>query len=272
MSVFVEYSDTSLLDVYLADLTGLAAIDVLGAKARLWQTFKPLNLQELEQNLNAGGDLFEPTKHLVNLINLENITLSPQVLEAMADILNSNANQSIVHLGPEIALNAELKKVWQKTGAKYETLKKADPKVKLNLFDIYSKQLGLKLAAGQAKQIIDQALTYHEILDSLDFISLSENITEAVNSLKIEEKPLPFMLSFNLNKLGHDVKKWYELIGEEDIQLALSLIYTKLDKQSGPAVDNLKQKLVGTDKRIKTSSKGNPHVWWKYFLWEAARD
>jgi hypothetical protein len=72
-----------------------------------------------------------------------------------------------------------------------------------------------------------------------------------------------------MNRLNSDIQNWYSQIDDDDIQLALSLIYTKLDKQKDPKVPKLMSKLVRMDQRIKTSNKAPGSTWWKYFLWEA---
>lgn len=141
--------------------------------------------------------------------------------------------------------------------------------------------------------LVAKAATYQEVLDMVDMVDLAGptlekndsintlNITsnfsqnelkkQAITSLTKEEKPLPFMLGFNINNVQKDVPKWLDLIGEGELQLGLTLIQGKLEKQ--PATPTQKQilnELILTDQRTKTQNIPML-IWWKYFLWQARK-
>jgi hypothetical protein len=77
------------------------------------------------------------------------------------------------------------------------------------------------------------------------------------------------MLGFDTTKLTTQLPKWYHQTPDEDVQLAMSLVFTKLEKQSTETSQNLFQKLILTDQSIKTGSKLSQLIRWRLFLYTA---
>jgi hypothetical protein len=81
------------------------------------------------------------------------------------------------------------------------------------------------------------------------------------------------MTSFATNNLERDTLKWYQKIeSSDDIQLGLSLLMTKLNKQNNKTANKIKKLIINTDQKIKTAAKVDPMVWWKLLLWKTRKE
>jgi len=269
MFIFVEFSDYSLLQEYLCNSQDIDLMEALQIPNFLVKRIKLSQWYDLAQELDTSGNLFEEASEKPYLIDIQFLEIDSKVLSYLEGLNKDLKTEVIFYSSSGGSLGLETKKLWQKNSFQYIELKKADEKVKLKLTIDYNIKLGLELSESKIANLAKQSQNYQEIIDNLDFVYLSENPQKAYESLLIEEKALPFMLGFDVLKADSQVSKWYNLIQEGDIQLALSLIFGKLDKQNSPRARELLLKLILTDQKIKTRGKISPTLWWKLFLWEA---
>ena len=79
------------------------------------------------------------------------------------------------------------------------------------------------------------------------------------------------MRSFNPDNLGtKELKPWVADVDDGELQLALSLIFTKLSKLNTVRSRELLSELINTDQKIKTRAKIKPLLWYKLFLYKAS--
>ena len=147
-------------------------------------------------------------------------------------------------------------------------LKNPNTNTKAEIIDKYCEKLNLKLNKTQIQQLTEFSLSYNQLINNLDLISLSSDYNLALQNVLIIPKPLLFTQSFRLGNLDKDISKWQDL-GVDDLQLGLSLVFGKLEKQISSESEYLQRKLIQTDQKIKTQSKITPSTWWKLFLWQA---
>jgi hypothetical protein len=269
MISYVEYVSWDQVVVYLSGQLSISAIDTLISGKIPINRLKIENWQQLRQEIGAGEDLFETAQQNV-LVDIQSLLITQQSIDYILEVQKANPETTIYFYSTvQETLPSEIKKIWQKASFEYIQLKKIDEALKLGIAKAYTATTELKLSDKQILEVSKLAQTYQEVIDILDLLDVSGDIPAQMKTLAVEEKPLPFMLGFNIDRLKQDVLNWYKLINEDEVQLGLSLIYTKLEKQSGEKAKLLLKKLIETDQKIKTGNKISQYTQWKKFLWES---
>jgi hypothetical protein len=255
---YIEFTDYSLMIVYLAKQLGQNPLTCLQQPQQLdLNKLKVNSITDLDLLTISSDDLFGENSHTGWLVDILDSDLK--------DLDKLSVNENVYLFSSQIELKADDKKLLKKYNINYQELKKTDSAIVQEIAQEYCQQLGIN--SSEIKPLLSQAKSYQEILDNIDFVQLSDNSKNAVESLMKEEKLALFMRGFNVNNLPKDATTWAREVDENDLQLALSLIYSKLDKQNSK---QLLQKLILTDQKIKTRSKIKPLTWFKLFLWQSA--
>jgi hypothetical protein len=271
MITFIEYTDYSLLLSFVYQKLGnnssfeqvLESGMIVGI-----QKIKLQNVYEIEQYLSIGDGLFGEVSEQTNnfLIDIQEIDLN-KYAQYVSEQFITYEGQVFLYSSELDVLNAETKKNLKKYKIEVETLKKIDTNVATKLYQEYCDQTKLQLSSSQIAILISQTISYHEIIDNIDFISMSGNVKKGYEALLKSQKPALFMQGFNLTNL--DAVSWYKNVDENELQLALSLIFGKLDKVSSDKAKYMQQQIIYTDKQIKTSSKLPALTWFRLMLWRA---
>jgi hypothetical protein len=265
MITYIEFTDYSLLLSFIYQKLGSKNKfeNVLETgKIDNVQKIKLQNVGEIEQYLSSGDGLFEDQSEQANnlLIDIQDIDINKQKLE--------NYDGQVFLYSSELdSLNAETKKNLKKYKIEVELLKKIDTNIGSQLYNEYCNKIDLKITSSQIDTLVAQTISYHEIIDNLDFISMSGDDKKGYEALLKAQKPALFMQGFNLANL--DTMPWYKNVDENELQLALSLIFGKLDKISSNKAKSLQQQIIYTDQKIKTSSKLPALTWFRLLLWKA---
>jgi hypothetical protein len=270
MITFIEYTDYSLLLSFVSQKvdSNIDFEQVLETgKIQDVQKIKLNTIFEIEQYLSSGDGLFEDQNENPNyLIDIQDIDINKHA-EYLSQKLNSYEGQVFVYSGELDSLNADAKKNLKKHKIEIESLKKIEPEIATKLYQDYCQKINLKLSVLQIKTLTDQTISYHEIIDNLDFISMSGDVLKGYEDLLKTQKPALFMQGFNLANL--DIMPWYKNVDENELQLALSLIFGKLDKVNNDKAKYLQRQIIYTDQQIKTSSKLPALTWFRLMLWNA---
>jgi hypothetical protein len=214
----------------------------------------------------AQDDMFEPRQSIL-ILNLGELTIS----QAGADLV-ARVSTSRMYFVREKNLLAREKKEWETAGNQIQVLDKISTSDRANFIKDYSSKIGVNVPTNQFTNLVSQNLDFIELSNILDLFKLSEQDPGFWKWMATEVKPEPFMLPFTLYRLEKDIPRWLNTIEEDQIQLALSLIFTKLDKQlisSDYKGRQILQNLIQTDHNIKTKSWLSPTLWWKLFLWQS---
>jgi hypothetical protein len=108
-----------------------------------------------------------------------------------------------------------------------------------------------------------------EIIDIIDYIFLSDNPDICLLSL-IKKETIPiFMLPVRGDKIKEDLKRWLAYINKDDIQIILSMLFTKLEKHNSAVSVSLIKKLIRIDNMIKSQSRLDSSLLVRLFIWEA---
>ncbi len=240
-----------------------------------WNRHKLASLSDLEATLNsATSDLFSgdlPNNNLKLLIDYQDLELNSEAIAMLertdsTDLILYSLNHDTSTAINKLLKGTNIQIIDYQQIPKDKTTKEAYFQSLSQLTTDYAKQLGLSLSLSQLNQVTSSAATYREIIDHLDFLSLTDKPAQYINQLIIEDKPMLFMQAFGTRMSQSTIDIWKN-IPEGEMQLSLSLAYTKLLKAGEK---NLIKDLIDTDFKVKTSTKLTPLTRWKYFLWQVA--
>ncbi len=254
----------------MAQDLGLDVVDTLILSGLPLEKKLPDSWPDLNNILSEGSGLFDETSTNQYIIDIQSLVIDTKSIILLEQLAQKLPDFRIYfYSSTENSLGSDAKKLWLKAEFEYTVLKSKDAGLVEQIADRYSSKIGLTLEQSELTTIIKQSQNYSELIDNLDFVSLAGDKKEAIKSLISEEKVPIFVLGFDPAKLETQVKRWYTEIGEDEIQLALSLIFGKLDKNKTGEAKELIKKLILTDQKIKTRSKVSPLVWYRLMLWES---
>ena len=240
-----------------------------------WNRHKLASLSDLEATLNSGtSNLFSsdlPNNNLKLLIDYQDLELNSEAIAMLertdsTDLVLYSLNHDTSTAISKLLKGTNIQIIDYQQIPKDKTTKDAYLQSLSQLATDYAQRLELSLNPSQLKQVASSASTYREIIDHLDFLSLTDKPAQYINQLIIEDKPMLFMQAFGTRMSQSTIDIWKN-IPEGEMQLSLSLAYTKLLKAGEK---NLIKDLIDTDFKVKTSTKLTPLTRWKYFLWQVA--
>jgi hypothetical protein len=256
--IFLEASHISLIEFYLCQKDGKDYF------------------QNLENNnFNIARGKIENWSELSNFQNQSDIFSNKQEL-ILTDVQelqpNGGQNEIITNKTEEIYLFSSTLKSWptlaqkifEKTGGEYLKLI-FENKVASQIYLALSKQYNLQLPSLFVNQLIASCLDYQELRDKIDLIYLSPDKEKTIRWISPEIKQELFTLQLRPSNLKQDLQKWVDLVGANDIQLALSLLWTKASKLGNNELKNL---VLKCDQDIKTKSKIPTTVQYKKLLFQ----
>jgi hypothetical protein len=262
---FIEYSDFSILIQHLSGLVGFNFKEYLFEKKLPLERVKIEDWSDL-QTVILSQDFFSETSsdYLIDISNLKIDEKSCQQI-----VQYSEQNLFFYSSAFDRKFSADEKKFLKKFKIETLTLKKIDKSIANQLLLEYLDIIKLGLTISEQNKLVENLNSYNQIVDYLDYIDLVEDNKTAFQNL-IQEPSLPiFMMRFTAGKSVKEAKTWFNLVNDDEIQLHLSLIYTKLEKQNNLESKKLLKELILTDQKIKTVSKIKPSLWLKLFLWRA---
>jgi hypothetical protein len=264
--IYFEYTELSLALAEIAERCNLNLLKVLNNNNHI-QRQKVSSVTELMEVLNTEESLFEEVSDLPTLVDIQNIELIPKLVEIIASC--EIPNPIFIYSTANDSLDADTKKHCKKSNLELVSLKKINSEIAKNIAREYSTIINVKASSKKIEELAAQCISYFEIIDSLDFIALSGDQNEAIDSMLKPFKLQLFMRGFNPNSLSiKEIQPWVKDVDEGELQLALSLIFTKLSKLDSPLSKKLLQELILTDQRIKTRAKISPLIWYRLFLYK----
>jgi hypothetical protein len=269
MVTYIEYSDRSLLLQWLSQKYGFDFLDVLSGKVPCpIESLGISNFAELYNYLEADLGLFDfdGTGSSQYLVDIKELALDADNL-ARIKSLSENSDLDIILHTTDGAIKADTKKILAKLEIPTLQFKKPDQEILSSIAQKYIDENSMGITVQELGNAVTTCENYNELLNNLDFVFLANNKKEAIKSLVKSEKLALFMRGFGINNLEKDTRTWAKEVDENDLQLALSLIYGKLDKLDTHKSKQLQKELILTDQRIKTRSKISGLVWFKMFLY-----
>lgn len=264
--IYLEYTELSLALAEIAERCNANLLEILNNN-NLIQRQKVSTVTELMEVLNAEESLFGDSSNLPTLVDIQNVELTSKLIEIIASC--EIPNPIFVCSTINDSVDADTKKQCKKSSLEVVSLKKINPEIAKNIAREYSTNISIKASVKKIEDLATQCVSYFEIIDSLDFITLSDDQNSAIDSMLKPFKLQLFMRGFNPNSLSiKEIQPWVKDVDEGELQLALSLIFTKLSKLDSSLSKKLLQELILTDQRIKTRAKISPLVWYRLFLYK----
>lgn len=229
-----------------------------------WNELDNLDENELFETENTNN--FDQKIYLINFENLAIDKNSSQFLANYVQKNQQNSDQNVNQTPNQIYLYSQNLTTTDKTLLKKHKISftdlKIDEKTKINLATQYQQKLGLNLTNNEIEELTFETTSLVEIINKIDFLSLTENPKKYLPNVCKTREILLFTLGLD------KIQRWYNLVGDDNLQLALSLIFGKLEKKNMKLV----KLVVQTDKRIKTRGGIKPILWWKMLLWNLEKE
>jgi putative sterol carrier protein len=272
MITFIEFSQQAVVEEWLAERLQVSVLDLLDKTP--WQRMMIDNWEIVATYVDSPQDLLfseedsSATQPL--LINFQELEIDQDVIDFL-DQLTDTSREVFVYSYELPKLKTDLKKKWKKAGLGYEIVTKSQIETREKVAQAYAQQLDLKLSQKNLKEVAESSLHWREVVNNLDLLWLSGSPKKALPQVVEAEATPLFKYSLRPHTLERDVRRWSE-IGEGEIQLAMSLIAGKLEKQQSATDRKLLQKLILTDEKMKTRSEVEATTWWKLFLYEVKQE
>jgi hypothetical protein len=262
MISFLNYSNFDLVLEYLSPDNLLEIL--LRQKKIEFTKIKLSSWSQVFELCNIDEDIFGNQINKGLLLDFEDLKLWQ--IEELSK-LKTDKQIYLYSSSLEDIFTAETKKTIKKHFELVE-LKKNNPNTEKEIFENYAKTLNLNFKnSNTVNSILAQGFaSYLEIINILDFCSVSKDLDIALSSFLVEsQKPL-FMESFDILKPKLSSQKWNKLIkNDTELQLAISLLFGKIAKQKN--CQEYLKKIILLDQDLKTKS-GSQILWWKLYLWQ----
>lgn len=270
--VFYSYKDLEQLTVSFA-LNNQKILD----KSSFWEltrfikivTVSEINEILLSQQDDLGfdfDDAKESNKDLEVFYDISELEFNDKILKEFSDLVKNIGVEKEINLINKVkkSVDAATKKLFQK----YEVILKDygswDPSQNLRIIDLYESLFDNKFDK-LAKNKLSSISGFWELINAIYIFEVTNSIKVALGSITRSENVELFKLSFNKNSLKSDLRNFYKYTADEEIQLALSIIFTKALKQNDYLFTKKVNTLViETDKLIKTYP--NSMFWYHLLL------
>lgn len=246
--VYETYSAIHKLN--LVDTISKKAIVVV--KLESWNQFLESNQTDL---------LFSPQENIAIIYDIKGLGLNDDILNQIS------TNQDIYIYDSEVKLLATGKKlISQHKGVVIEPsiLSKSDIE---NFANEYLSHNNYTLSKADLSLLFHLTVDLFEIIDIIDFAFLSNDPHTALASLIQKDIPPIFVLPLRANNMIDDLPKWVPYIKNDDSQLILSILFTKLSKHNNEVSNSLLKSLINIDNLLKSQTRLSSVLLLKLFIW-----
>ena len=269
---FVSFDDFDNLLCRVSADFNFDLVEVLNNKLDKFGIFRKTiftwsDLDNLDENELFATENFNNTK--IYLINFENLIIDKNSVQFLANFVQKNQpnkqkeqnnNTKKIYLYSQNLTTTD-KTLFKKSKIIFEDLK-INQIIKTDLATQLSQKLGLNLTSGEIEELTFETLSLVEIINKIDFLSLSQNPKKYLPNVCKTPETLLFTIPFD------KIQKWHSLVDDNNLQLALSLIFGKIEKKN----PKLAVLVVQTDQKIKARGKIKPILWWKMLLWQLQKE
>jgi hypothetical protein len=229
--------------------------------------FSPQNWNEVFQEI-LDEDIFgNSDTEIGKAFDIGNMVVNKEVFEKIETIAGKNIHTFLYSSNP---LLADKKKQLERLSVVCLKYKPLTPSEIHTHFSEY-----IQAKKGNISAIIQQKIEHlssdlFEAIDLYQTVLSLENQDEYLRSLEKTFETQLYMLPIRPNNIAKDIKPWVATLADHNQQLILSLLLTKLEKQSFPNKNTILQNLLKLDLSVKSSSKIPAVTQTKLFLWKLA--
>jgi hypothetical protein len=268
----VSYLDNFAFDrfyIFYCELHNLDPLRVLLNHGKeIFHKLKVDDIKNCLKLLDSDNSLFEE-ESISNSVYLIDITTISITASNLSLINTVNKQQIYIYSSSqENLLTTETKKLLQKNSIDYIKLDKINPETIFKIGVEYRNQKQILLSTDYIRIKSKNLESYYEIIDLLDLANLLDNPLN-VDNLFLKEDTTPlFFLNLNPAELNKNIQSWHKHVSIEELQLALSLIFSKIEKSNWSKKNIVLQLVTETDYNIKSSTKITQSNLWKYLLYK----
>jgi hypothetical protein len=270
--IFLDNTSFSQVINYTCELTGQNFLDIYtnhlqSLQASRYKLDQIADLNNLTDNQSLG--FFDDSiQYTFKLVDFQTLEIDKNFID-FCKKLDLDISTYIFYSRVGESLATETKKLIKVANFDYVDQSKIDGSVMQKIAVQYSQQINLNLDPNTLNIVITSSRDYEELINNLDFLVLCPDPKQSALQLQLPTKPLLYTYPFNPSQLSvHIIKQWLDAVDDGELQLALSLIYTKMIKLNNTTSKQILSNLIETDRLIK-NSKLNPLTWWKFFLFKA---
>ena len=217
-----------------------------------------------ELNTLGAGSLFQENQQ-IHLVDISGVRVSADLKSFAFDPVDP----VYLYHPEEHKLPAPERKLLQKANVEYEKIKKLDTQTTRDYAREYIKSRQLAVDEATLSQVLNVAETLPEITNILSVVASPEvDAGQYLQAIRTVEAPKLYLSDFRPGD-KRSLEVWYRNVPEAEVQLALSLIHTKLSRYHRDQA-RLRD-VVETDRLIKTSAQASPLTWYRLLLWRAWR-
>ena len=217
-----------------------------------------------ELNTLGAGSLFQEQPQ-IHLVDISGVRVSADLKSFAFDPVDP----VYLYHPEEHKLASPERKLLRGAGVDYEKLKKLDLATVRKYAQEYVRTRQLDIDEATLSQVLQVAESLPEITNVLSVVAHPTIDTkEYLQAIRTTEPPKLYMSDFRPgDKRSLDV--WRKYVPEDEVQLALSLIHTKLSKYHRDTARL--GDVIETDRLIKTNAQASPLTWYRLLLWKAWR-
>lgn len=226
--------------------------------------------KDLSIHTRQNDSIFEDNDSRTMLIDISLLDVSDKSIKAISgsDIINNIGSDVYLYDSINHDLSKETQKLWKIASFQYIELKPDVEEICKQALR-YAKSSEISIDPRIINELCSDYKNLRQVVDTIDVMNLSNNPMEYYSSIKKNQEQALYMMGFNLHRLDQDCEKWYNITNDENLQLALSLVYGKIEKQHHKSTLNFLDQITKLDSRIKSRAKIPPVLWWKLFLFKS---
>ena len=216
-----------------------------------------------ELNTLGAGSLFQETPQ-IHLVDISGVRISADLKSFRFD----PADPVYLYHPEEHKLNAPERKLLKQAGIEYEKTTKLTSALVRTYAEEFLKN-HQTLTPNVLNLVLQEYQTLPEVVNVLSVLETPGLDPKTyLQAIRQTEAPKLYLSDYRPGQRG-SLQTWYEHVPEADVQLALSLIHTKLTKYNRDPARI--RDVVETDRLIKTNTQGSPLTWYRLMLWKAWR-
>lgn len=258
MLTFLEYRSIEEIYHFLRITYSLPVSVLWQGDTRLLQKVAPASWSELV--VLGGESLFEETK-IVYLVDISALPFTSDLTK-----LNGTRYEQVYLYNPyERTLKSGNKKLLKKARIPIRKTAALTLQEKREYARAYTEEHLPTITPSVLNQVVNLAESLAEtiiILETLAHVDAAHYLP----FLQKTPQPKLYLADFKPGN-KNSILPWYQSGTEDEVQLLLALLHTKLLRTK----PDLAAKLAAFDHRIKTNSKIKSLTWYRFFLWSAWR-
>ncbi len=265
MISFIEQTVGGDMEFFLAKKYNINYSEFLSTYPNNFQKDIISQWNEIESKITVASIFETNVTEKIHVVDIGDLDINKKTIKYLENVNNPD---SIIYLysGTKVKLLSSEKKQWEKAALEYAVTKKLTTTDISTIVKEYIQKSQVNIPGSVISEVISQSVDIREAINIVDFLSLCPDINTAWRETKNETKTLPFMMNFQPGNKTQ-INQWVKFANKDELQLALSIIFTKLQRNYSGDSKKAIAEVIEADRRIKNDNRVLPESWYKYMLW-----